>query len=223
MKKDLQKVFREALEIISNGYKAAESTVDDDSRIHQVVWLNLRRFLSQGEAIIILCNNEHELEAMMILRPLLELAVNTRWMVEDDTGEHLKEFLEATKYKNKDGMPIMGKFWTDSNLKVRMDNIGLDEYYYQVVVGKLNEELHNHPARVARAYGGKLTEMSSNGIFSVAIQMCAHLLKSAYQMYPRIFNESDPEIIVSHLKPSEWHLQRMHERKKRNRTINKNH
>lgn len=213
MKEDLKQVFQQALEIISKGYQEAESTVDDDSRKHQVVWLSLRRFLSQGEAIIILCNNGHELEAMMLLRPLLELAINTRWVEEDDTGERLKKFLAVTKYEDKDGIPKMGGFWTDRHLDKRMEDIGFDEDYYRMVVKKLHEELHNHPARVARAYGDKLTAMRSDGIFSVAIQMCAHLLKSAHQMYPHIFNQSDPEKIVSHLKPSEWHLQRMRERK----------
>ncbi len=213
MKEDLKQDFQQALEIISKGYLGVESTVGGDSLKHKIVWLSLRRFLSNGEAIIILCNNGHELEALMLLRPLLELTVNTRWIVEDETEERLKEFIAAAEYKDEDDIPVMGNYWTGKNLRRRMGDIGLDEDYYRMVVKKLHEELHNHPARVARAYGDKLTSMSSASIYSIAIQMALHMVKAACQMYPHIFNKSEHEKIVSHLKPNEWHLRRMHQRK----------
>lgn len=209
----MKRNFQKALGIIFRGYKKAEKTVKHDNRQQQIVWLSIWRFLSHGRAILLLCNNKHELEAMMMLRPLLELTVNTRWVIEDETGEKLKAFLAATKYEDKDGIPEMGGFWSNKDLKGRMKDIGLDEDYYRMVVKKLHEELHNHPARIARAYGDKLTKIDAESIYAIAAQMASHMLKAANQVYPDIFSELDYERVVAKIKPSEWHLKRIQKRK----------
>lgn len=206
--------LRLALSHLLRGYNDAGKTAATDNRQQQLIWLSIRRFLSHAEAIILLIDNAHNLEALMLLRPLLELAVNARWVIEDQTGHRLAQFLEATKYIDRDEIPEMGDRWADKDLKARMKDIGSDEEYYRMVAKKLHEELHNHPARIARAYGDKLTAIDSDAIADVATQMAVQLLMAAQMVYPQIFTENDYREILQGMEPSQWHIERREKRQK---------
>lgn len=200
--------LRLALAHLSKGYQEAEKSVNTDSIKQKLVWLSIRRFINHTEAIILLIDNGHNLEALMILRPLLELAVNARWIIEDGTDHRLDQFLSATQYNDRDEIPEMGNLWADRDLKRRMSDIGLDDDYYRMVVKKLHEELHNHPARIARAYGDKLTAVGGDSIGDVATQMAVHLLIAAQHVYPKLFREQDYRTILQGMEPNPWHIKR---------------
>ena len=167
----------------------------------------MRRFISHAKAIIVLCEKKQELEALMLLRPIIELVVNLRWIVEDETKQNQKQFLKHINYKFDDNIPEMGEYWTDKNLLKRMKAVGFDEYYYKMVVKKLHEELHGNPAVIARSYFKSLTTLGSERIFSVASQFAGYLLRVANGLYDQKYfmNHQD---IFSNMKFSKKHHQK---------------
>ena len=178
-------LFRNSLKNIIQCEKIIKRNIEDESFEKQFLWLSTRRFISHARAIIFLCNKKQNLEALMLLRPIIELVVNLRWVIEDNTGNNRKQFMESTEYTfNNSGIPQMGNYWSEKSLKDRMADIGFAEDYYETVVKKLHEEIHVNPAVIARAHNKNLTLMNHEAIFSVACQWAGHLLAAANKLYP---------------------------------------
>ncbi|MFH1777495.1 MAG: DUF5677 domain-containing protein [Candidatus Omnitrophota bacterium] len=181
MKKSHKKIFQGALKNLIKGEKIVRKNIKKESREKQLFWLCLRIFISHSKAIILLCEKKHNLEALMVLRPLIELTVNTRWSLQKE--ENLQKFMEHTEYEFKDDLPKMGEPWT-INLWEKMKAIGFSKQYYDTVVKKLHEVLHCNPTLIARTHHKNMTAMDSEAIFSVAAQFSGHLLKVANTLYP---------------------------------------
>lgn len=176
-------LFRESLKNIMRGEKIISKNIENESFEIQLFWLSTRRFISHAKSIIYLCNKKQNLEALMLLRPIIEIVVNLRWVVEDGTGINRDQFRKSTEYKFDNGIPEMGDYWVDKSLQKRMETIGFGQDYYNAVVKKLHEELHENPAVIARAHYINLTSMDSETIFSLACQFTGHLLKVANTLY----------------------------------------
>lgn len=186
MKHSPECLFKNSLKNITQCEKNIKRNIDNESFEKQFLWLSTRRFISHAQAVIYLCNKKQALEALMLLRPIIELVVNLRWVIEDNTGNNRKQFMESTEYTfNNSGIPKMGNYWAEKNLKDRMIAIGFAENYYETVVKKLHEEIHVNPAVIARAHNKSLTSMNREAIFSVACQWTGHLLAVANKLYPK--------------------------------------
>lgn len=182
MKHSYSDLFRDSLKSIIWIEKIIGKNIKNESFYKQLLWLSIKRFISHAKAVIILCDRKQNLEALMLLRPIIELIVNLRWIVEDNTGKNCKQFMKSTEYEfNSKGIPKMGCCWADKNLKDRMIAIGFNRKYYDDVIKKLHEELHVNPAVIARAHYKNLTSMNREAIFSVAYQWAGHLLKVVNQ------------------------------------------
>ncbi len=177
-------LFRKSLKNIIRGGRIISQNIAKESFEMQLFWLSTNRFVSHAKSIILLCNKKQNLEALMLLRPIIELVVNLRWVIEDKTGANRQQFMKATEYRFDYGIPKMGYYWSDENLLARMKAIGFSQKYYDAVIRKLHEELHVNPAVIARAHNRNLTSMTSESIFSVACQFIGHLLKVANALYP---------------------------------------
>lgn len=177
-------LFLKSLKNIIRGEKIIKQNIEQKSFEVQFLWLSTRRFISHAKAIICLCNKKQNLEALMLLRPIIELVVNLRWVIEDSTGVNREQFMKSTEYKFDNDIPKMGDYWSDKNLQKKMEATGFSQNYYNAVVKKLHEELHGNPAVIARAHYRGLTSMNSEAIFSLACQFIGHLLKVANELYP---------------------------------------
>jgi len=184
MKHFYEDLFQKSLKNIIRGEKIINKNIANESFDKQLLWLSARRFISHAKSIIYLCDRKQNLEALMLLRPIIELVVNLRWIIEDKIGANRQQFIKSTDYKFSNGIPEMGGYWSDKNLLERMKTIGFSQKYYNMVISKLHEELHVNPAVIARAYSRDLTSMDSEAIFSVACQFVGHLLKVANGVYP---------------------------------------
>lgn len=201
MKHFYKYLFRGSLKNIMRGEKIISKNIENESFEIQLFWLSTRRFISHAKSIIYLCNKKQNLEALMLLRPIIEIVVNLRWVVEDGTGINRDQFRKSTEYKFDNGIPEMGDYWADKSLQKRMEAIGFGQDYYNAVVKKLHEELHENPAVIARAHCRNLTSMDSETIFSLGCQFTGHLLKVANALYPgKLFmNHND---VLSRIKVS---------------------
>ena len=187
MKHFYKYLFLKLLKNITQGEKIISQNIENKNFEIQLFWLSTRRFISHAKSIIYLCNKKQNLEALMLLRPIIELVVNLRWIIEDNTGVNRQQFMKSTEYKFDNGIPEMGDYWSDKNLQKRMEVIGVGQDYYNAVVKKLHDELHGNPAVIAHAHYRNLTSMNSETIFSVACQFTGHLLKVANALYPGKF------------------------------------
>jgi len=178
-------LFQHSLKNIIQVEKIIGQNIDNESFDRQLLWLSIRRFISHAKAIFILCDKKQNLEALMLLRPIIELVVTLRWIVEDNTGKNREQFMKSIEYKfNDDGIPVLGGYWTEKTLKTRMKDIGFDAKYYDSVIKKLHEELHVNPSVIARAHNKNLSAMSNKAIFSIGYQWLGHLLKVVNDLYP---------------------------------------
>ncbi len=177
-------LFQKSLENIVRGEKIISQDIENKDFNTQIFWLSTRRFISHAKSIVYLCDKKQNLEALMLLRPIIELVVNLRWVIEDTTGKNREQFVKATEYKFNNDIPRMAGYWSDESLVQRMKTIGFDQDYYNAVVKKLHEELHENPAVIARAHKKDLTLMGSESIFSIVCQFTGHLLKVANELYP---------------------------------------
>lgn len=204
MKHFYEDLLRKSLKDIIRGERIISKNIKSENFNKQLFWLSIRRFISHTKSIIYLCDKRQSLEALMLLRPIIELVVNLRWVVEDNTGTNRQQFMKSTEYKFDNSIPKMGDYWSDKNLQKRMEAIGFSQNYYNTVVKKLHEELHGNPAVIARAHHINLTLINSEAIFSLACQFMGHLLKVANTLYPgRYFiNHNDvwSKIQEKHLK-----------------------
>lgn len=176
-------LFRKTLKNIIRGEQIISHNIENENFDKQLFWLSSRRFISHAKSIICLCNKKQNLEALMLLRPIIELVVNLRWLIEDKTGINHQQFMKSTEYKFNNSIPEMGDYWAEKNLLERMKAIGFSQNYYDTVIRKLHEELHGNPAVIARAHYRSLTSMNSEAIFSLACQFAGHLLKVANELY----------------------------------------
>lgn len=194
MKHSQESLFKNSLKNISQCEASIKRNIENESFEKQFLWLSTRRFISHAQSIIYLCNKKQNLEALMLLRPIIELVVNLRWVIDDNTGNNRKQFMESTEYTfNSSGIPKMGNYWTEKSLKDRMTAIGFAENYYETVVKKLHEEIHVNPAVIARAHSKNLTSMNREALFSVACQWAGDLLAMANKLYPKecLMNHKD--------------------------------
>lgn len=180
-------LFRKALNNFIREEKIiGRSMSDKKPERESVFWLSMRRFISHAKSIIYLCNKKQNLEALMLLRPIIELTVNLKFILEDNTEVNLQQFLDSAKYEfDSNCIPKMGDYWSDKNLFNRMQIVGFTEDYYKTVIKKMHEEIHGSPTVIARAYYKNLTSMNSEAIFSIACQFAGHLLEVANTVYPK--------------------------------------
>lgn len=188
-------IFKRALNNVKKGLEYIQNNVDKTDIEKQIIYLVGKRFISHSKAIIVLCKKNYKVEALMVLRALIELTVNLRWILEKG---NIDSFLKNTEYDFENELPVMGKAWANKSLYDRMVDIGFKEDYYKCVLKKLHEELHGNPAVIARAHHKELTNMSTNGIYSICCQMIGHLLKILNTNIPE-FNFINPTDIWSQI------------------------
>jgi hypothetical protein len=207
-------LFEYSLEEIGKGYEKIEKKIKDAPNEKIIIYLGINRFMSHSKAIILLLNNSHNTEALIILRVIIELVVNLRWVLEDKTKKNLKSFLENINYESDDeGIPKMGGYWAEKSLLERMKEIGFDEFYYNLVVKKLHDEIHANPKVIARSYGGNLSSFRAESIYTICCQMAGHLIKIANQIFEEkpFINHNE---IWGKIEASSLHLQKIKEKEK---------
>ncbi|MBN1694660.1 hypothetical protein JW879_04560 [candidate division WOR-3 bacterium] len=213
-KNKFKKLFQYSLKEIGKSYKKIEKKIKDAPNEKIIIYLGINRFMSHSKAIILLLNNSHNTEALIILRVLIELVVNLRWVLEDKTKKNLKSFLENVDYEfDEEGIPKMGGHWTETNLLERMKEIGFDEFYYKLVIKKLHDEIHANPKTIVRSYGNSLSSFRAESIYPICCQMAGHIIKVANE----IFEEKpfiDHNEIFSKIRVNPFHLQKIKDKEK---------
>lgn len=144
-----------------------------------------RRFI---DALRILQAKDYSGEALPILRSLVEVAVNMRWVQLKDTDKRLDDY-----YKDFEKREI-GKSWTNTSLLKRMKDIGFDEPYYNWVVGLCN--MYVHANATSMTYGGIIegerdNDVAEEAISAISAQMLGHVLYALNQRYEGRFDRAD--------------------------------
>ena len=112
MKHFYKYLFRKSLKNITQGEKIISQNIENKNWEIQLFWLSTRRFINHAKSIIYLCNKKQNLEALMLLRPIIELVVNLGWVIEDSTGVNREQFMKSTEYKFDNDIPKMGDYWS---------------------------------------------------------------------------------------------------------------
>jgi|Deesub1362A_J573_1020465.scaffolds.fasta_scaffold24783_2 hypothetical protein len=142
------------------------------------------RAIRLTDAIIILCEKGYTNESIPLLRSLIETAVNMRWVMNKDTDKRLEEYFSALQKEE------FGGWWTSTNLKDRMKEIGFPNDYYCMVVNYCHDQTHGNARVLPYHYLTKSSlqkPFSKEAIYSITAQMLGHIIKALDDGYPEKF------------------------------------
>lgn len=164
-----------------------QTEIDEGKPMENYLLASTRKALYLIRATTLLCKNDMSPEAMPVLRTLLELSVNMRWIVQDRTHQRLSDYL-ADKRKSS-----FGTAWTEITMYDRMDQIGFGRAYYDLVTKVTYSYSHANakslewkinPSNEPRAFAGDI-------LFSVLAQMLGHVVAALNSYFPQINYHSD--------------------------------
>ena len=79
------------------------------------------------DSIVLLCESGFSDESFPALRSMIEISVNMRWIMNRDTDTRLAQYLSDLDNTE------FGSWWTNTNLQLRMKEIGFHDDYYKFV------------------------------------------------------------------------------------------
>ena len=137
-------------------------------------------------AIVVLCENNYSDEAFPVLRSLMELSVNMRWIIQKDTPKRLSDYL-ADLLK-----PDFGSRWTTANMEMRMKEIGYNDDYYSFVTKYTYSFSHVNAKSLNWSIVEKepvFKKFDPEAIFSIVVQMLIGVMKALNDHYEGCFEE----------------------------------
>lgn len=142
-------------------------------------------------SLILLCENGKSEDALIILRSLIEHAVNMRWITTKDTRDRIKIYVNDISDKG------FGAPWSDLNLFDRMKQIGFEDKDYFDFCVKLTYS-YAHVNALSLRWGEvyddprlKDDDWPPNAIYQVAAQMTGHVMFALHSNYKEYFKDYD--------------------------------
>lgn len=123
-------------------------------------------------AILLLCHNNFNQEATILLRSLIENTINLKWILNKNTNDRIKSYFRDISETG------LGSEWTPVNLKDRMLEVGFHEKYYTMVVKITHAFSHTNAESLDWTnIKPDYPLFSEEGILSIAYQMLGHIIE----------------------------------------------
>lgn len=119
--KELVSLVGSAKSVIDNGFSRVGRELDGRSAADRALMLLAARAVSAANALILLATNSHANEALPVLRSLIDLALNARWIAAADSDARAEAFLAERETDD------WGRAWDGSALASRARAAGLPE------------------------------------------------------------------------------------------------
>jgi hypothetical protein len=183
----LRELAEQSRRDINLGFGEMGNRVNNPTELDVFLFAGARRALSFASAITLLCQSGYTEEAAILTRSLIELAVNMRWIQFADTDKRLEAFFHDFKKRK------VGEAWA-KDLRKRMIEIGMHEYYYNWTIKFLSGIVHTNASSLV--YDGVLVEaagskLSESAVLVLAVQMMGHVLYALNERYPNHFSGYD--------------------------------
>ena len=190
-------LVEKALKLIDRGFDKMDREVKNPSKLDYFLIGSVDKTLYITESIMLLCEKGYSQEAMILLRSLIELTINIRWITNKDTNARLNSYLDELKE------PTFGSRWASKNIKDRAKELNFNEDYYDFVI-KFTYG-YSHVNAQSLNLGRLITKQSkrkniSESVLVVSAQMLGHMMLALNSRYKSSFSEYNE--IWSGIKPT---------------------
>ena len=175
--KNIEKLVDEMIQNIEDDFDRMGRIVNNPKVLDRYLIASTLKAMRFVDAIKVLCKEGFTDESLPILRSLIEHSINMRWILNKDTEERLKKYMNDLSNKG------FGEPWAGKDLFSRMEELGFNRDYYDFCVkptysySHVNSsslswgEVYSHPQL-------KNERFKPDAIFQVVAQMLGHVMKS---------------------------------------------
>jgi hypothetical protein len=183
MKEGLQRIGR-AKTVIDRGFSrvGAELSAGDD--VARALMLLSCRSVAVSNALMVLAQHNHANEALPLLRSLLEMSVQARWIAAADSGARAREFLREHDRPQWDGL------WAGRRLDERCAALGFPAELRNQVQLWCREHLWGNAAGLPWAHVFTLPEprdASAGDVLEAAAGLMAEVVAALERRWPGRF------------------------------------
>ena len=121
---------------IDHGFSQVGKKLAPADPAQRALMLLASRSVAVGNALMLLALNHHANEGLPLLRSLLQLAVEMRWIAAGDGAVRAREFFEGHKDVDWE------RFWSTSRLRERMHQLGFQKSLEERTLLSCYDHLH---------------------------------------------------------------------------------
>jgi hypothetical protein len=184
-----QKIHQQVIEMIDdidNGFNKFGRSINNPTIIDRYLLASTYKAVRFCKSILLLCHHGFADESMSVLRSLVELSLNMRWIMEKDTKARLKEYMTDLGKKG------FGAKWTDRDLFSRIQELGFGRDYYDFCIKPIYSYAHVNSSSLRWGEVIDHPQLSKDGfnpeaVYQVVAQMLGHIMKSLDTQYKGCF------------------------------------
>lgn len=169
---------------IDNGFSQVGKKLASSDPAHRALMLLASRAVAVSNALMLLSTNNHANEGLPLLRSLLQLAVEARWIAEKDSRERASDFFERHKDAEWD------RIWSGPQLKERMRALGFQKELEERALTSCFHHLHANAQGLP--WGHVFEENAGKGVsgeesLAAASAIMGHVVKALDLHWPEKF------------------------------------
>jgi hypothetical protein len=183
MKKEME-LLGLAKSRIDNGFSQVGKKLSASDSAHRALMLLASRSVAVSNAMMLLCTNNHANEALPLLRSLLHLGVEARWIAERDAAARADDFFA----RHKDAQ--WGRAWDPAELGERMKALGFQTDLAERAALSCYD--HHHANAQGLPWGHVFSENACKGVtgeecLRAAAAIMGHVVKALDLHWPEKF------------------------------------
>ena len=173
---------------IDNGFSQVGKKLAADDPVHRALMLLAGRCVSIANGLMILALNNHANESLPMLRSLLQLAVEMRWIAEKDSAPRALAFLSRAKDSE------WTAFWDEKQLVERMRALGFQKALEERALLSCYDHVHANAQGLP--WGHVFSENAHKGLtgedsLRSASAIMGHVVKALDQRWPGAFPDAE--------------------------------
>lgn len=173
---------------IDHGFSQAGKRLSPEDKAQRALMLLASRSVAVSNALMLLCLNNHANEALPLLRSLLQLSVEARWIAAEDTAARALDFYD------RHGDLEWEELWGEARLRERMAQLGFQK---SVAEGQaLDCRPHLYANAQGLPWGHVFHENAGKGVtgeqvLCAAAAIMGHVIKALETHWPGSFEGAE--------------------------------
>ena len=173
---------------IDHGFSQVGRRLSPADAAQRALMMLASRAVAISNALMLLALNNHANEGLPLLRSLLQLAVEMRWIAEKEGGKRAEEFFEHHRDADWD------KLWSTGRLRERMRHLGFQKSLEERALMSCYDHLHANAQGLP--WGHVFADNAQKGVTAEealrsACAIMGHVIKALDLHWPGMFPEAE--------------------------------
>jgi hypothetical protein len=173
---------------IDHGFSQVGKRLKAEDPAQRALMMLASRAVAVSNALMILAMNNHANEGLPLLRSLLQLAVEARWIAEKDSAERAREFFDHQKEADWE------RLWSRGRLLERMKHLGFHKSLEERALMSCYDHLHANAQGLP--WGHVFAENAQKGVsgdetLRAASAIMGHVIKALDLHWPGMFPDAE--------------------------------